>query len=189
MLLVPTVTAGCLRAVGAQSRDAETRRLGAGHVLVEAWLEDRRCWVFVDPELDVVGVAKDGTPLDAVAFRQALALPDPQIDRPASLAMCMYHFTTSLDQRHPINSRSVGDAMLAPVGVEGPRACQREPAASSALLVHNAADFHAEPRVNRWRSEVIHHGSDTRRHEPSLAAGQAPEANHTARPRGSAIAE
>jgi hypothetical protein len=61
----------------------------------------------------------------------------------------MYYFTTSIDQRYPIDSRSVGDAMLAPVGVEAPRAFQREPATSPALLVHNAADFHAEPRVNR----------------------------------------
>ena len=151
-----TVTAGCLcavgvpaRAVGAQSRDVETRRLGAGHVFVEAWLEDRKGWVFVDPELDVVGIAKDGTPLDAVAFRQALASNEPPVEYPASLAMCMYHFVASIDQRYPIESRSIGDAMLAPSGVAAPRAFQREPAGSPALLTHNPADFHAEPRVSR----------------------------------------
>jgi hypothetical protein len=151
-----TVTAGCLnavgipaRAVGAQSRDVETRRLGAGHVFVEAWLEDRQAWVFVDPELDVIGVAKDGTPMDAVAFRQSLALKDPPIEYPASLAMCMYHFTTSIDQRYPIDSRSVGEAMLAPVGADAPRAFQREPVGPPAYFTHNSADFHAAPRITR----------------------------------------
>lgn len=151
-----TVTAGCLcavgvpaRSVGAQSRDVETRRLGAGHVFVEAWLEDRQGWVFVDPELDVVGIAKDGTPLDAVAFRQALASKDPPIDYPASLAMCMHHFVTSIDQRYPIDSRSVGDAMLAPSGVAAPRAFQREPVPTPRILTHCPADFHAPPATAR----------------------------------------
>lgn len=151
-----TVTAGCLNAIGiparavsGQSRDVETRRFGAGHVFVEAWLADPGRWVFVDPEMDVVGVAKDGTPLDAVAFRQALASPEPPTDYPASMAMCMYFFTTSLDQRYPLEDRSVGDLMLAPVDTTAPRKFQREPTASPEIFTHRLADFRAEPRLTR----------------------------------------
>lgn len=151
-----TVTAGCLnaigipaRAVGGQSRDAETRRLGAGNVFVEAWLPDQRTWVFVDAEMDVVGQAADGTPLDAVAFRQALASANPPKDYPPSLAMCMYFFTTSLDQRYPIEDRDSGDIMLAPVGAQAPTLFQREPAIPPEHFTHRPREFHAEPRVSR----------------------------------------
>lgn len=151
-----TVTAGCLnaigipaRSVGGQSRDVETRRFGAGHVFVEAWLADSGKWVFVDPEMDVVGEAKDGTPLDAVEFRQALASPEPPSDYPASMAMCMYFLTTSLDQRYPIEERSVGDLMLAPLDTAAPRKFQREPTSSPEIFTHRVADFRAEPRVIR----------------------------------------
>lgn len=151
-----TVTAGCLnaigipaRSVGGQSRDVETRRQGAGNVFVEAWLPDRRTWVFVDAEMDVVGQAADGSPLDAVSFRQALAGANPPADYPPSLAMCMYYFTTSVDQRYPIEDRDTGDLMLAPVGVQAPKLFQREPAAPPQHFTHRPADFHAEPRVQR----------------------------------------
>jgi hypothetical protein len=151
-----TVTAGCLnavgipaRAVGGQSRDVETRRQGAGNVFVEAWLADKRTWVFVDAEMDVVGQTADGTPLDAVAFRQALASANPPVDYPPSLAMCMYYFTTSLDQRYPIEDRDTGDLMLAPVGAQAPKFFQREPAVPPEHFTHKPAEFHAEPRMMR----------------------------------------
>jgi hypothetical protein len=150
------VVAGCLnaigipaRAVGAMSSDVETRRINAGHVFAEAWLPDAKRWVFVDAEEDVVATAVDGTPLNAVEFRQALASPKPPIDYRPALSMCMFHFQMDLDQRYPLDARQRGDIMLAPVGTAAPTKFQREPSPPPRRFTHRPADLYAAPILER----------------------------------------
>jgi len=52
---------GCLNALGIISRilslktkNCETKRYGAGHVVVEAYLKDKEKWVMIDPQWDVI---------------------------------------------------------------------------------------------------------------------------------------
>lgn len=150
------VVSGCLNAVGiparpmgGEARDVETRRVGAGHVFAEAWLADQRRWVFVDAEENVVAHAADGTAMNTVEFRQALAQPQPPVEYRPALAMCLYYLRSDLDQRFPIEDRSRGDIMLAPIGAPRPTMFQREPVPPPRTFTHRVADLYAPPRSTR----------------------------------------
>lgn len=129
------------RTVGGQARDVETIAFGAGHVFAEAWLDDRDRWVFVDPQMDIVGVDTDGTPMNSVEFRNSLSRSAPPIGYPAGLALCMYYFQTSLGTAD--GSRS--SVMLGPVGAIMPTKFQRLPSRAPDLFTHRLADFYAPP--------------------------------------------
>ena len=150
------VVSGCLNAVGiparpvgGESRDVETRRVGAGHVVAEAWLADQQRWVFVDAEENVVAHAADGTAMNTVEFRNALARTEPPIAYRPALAMCLYYLKSDLDQRYPLEDRSRGDIMLAPVGAPRPTMFQREPVTPPRTFTHRVADLYAAPRSAR----------------------------------------
>jgi hypothetical protein len=147
------VAAGCLnavgipgRVVGGQCRDVETRRIGAGHVFAEAWLADRGQWVFVDAQMDIVGQAVDGTPLDAIAFRNALASETPPVDYPIVLSMCMYYFRYPTDQRYPLDARHAKSVLVAPLGAGVPHRFQGEPMPAPDLFTHRPADVAVPPQ-------------------------------------------
>ena len=142
------VVAGCLnavgipaRVVGAQARDVETLMVGAGHVFAEAWLEDRARWVFVDAQMDIVGVDSDGNPMNSAEFRNSLARATPPIPYPQGLALCLHYFSA------PARSAEGADVrvMLGPVGSTVPTRFQRMPVDPPGLFTHRLADFYAPP--------------------------------------------
>ena len=148
------VAAGCLsavgipgRVVGGQSRDVETRRVGAGHVFAEAWLADRGRWVFVDAQMDLVGVAADGLPLNAIEFRNALASRTPPAEYPIVLSMCMYYFRYGTDLRYPLDARHGESVVVAPLGAPLPRRFQREPMPAPDVFTHRPADVYGPPTI------------------------------------------
>jgi transglutaminase-like putative cysteine protease len=59
------------RVLGLKTRDVETAKSGAGHVLAEVWLPSRKKWILADAQFDLIPVL-DGVPLNAVEFQQAL---------------------------------------------------------------------------------------------------------------------
>lgn len=135
------------RVVGAKTRDVETRRLGAGHVFAEAWLPDREKWVFVDAQLDIVGQAKDGTPLNAIEFRNALAGSAPPVAYSEVLSMCMYYFDYGADERFPQDSRERTRWMVGPIGSTAPTKFQRMPWNAPDGFSNRAADPYAPPII------------------------------------------
>lgn len=144
--------AGCLNAVGiparvvrAQAQDMETRRFGAGHVFAEAYLRDRKKWVFVDPQTNVVG-EQNGEPLNTVEFRQAFATR-PSVNYPPILGSCFYYFTYSLDETYPVGERKAGSIVLVPKGAFAPRYFQRNAVKPFARETHNPADVYAAPEM------------------------------------------
>ncbi len=140
------------RVVGSRARDVETRRLGAGHVFAEAWLADQHAWVFVDAQMDIVGLSKAGTPLNAIEFRNALANGTGASDYPAILAMCMYYFDYGTDARYPAALRDNVQVTVGPVGSSAPRYFQREPATLPDLFTHRPADVYGPPSERAPRS-------------------------------------
>ena len=64
------------RVLGLKTRDAATRKVGAGHVVSEVWLPDCGKWVFADGQFGYVPTL-DGVPLNAVEFQEAIARKDP----------------------------------------------------------------------------------------------------------------
>jgi len=76
------VAKACLYAVGIKSRtislatkDVEVVKYGAGHVATEAYLNDIRKWMFLDPQWDVI-VTRDSIPLNAVELQKAIYLKE-----------------------------------------------------------------------------------------------------------------
>jgi photosystem II stability/assembly factor-like uncharacterized protein/pimeloyl-ACP methyl ester carboxylesterase len=144
--------AGCLnavgipaRVVGARSADVETRPFGAGHVFAEAWLADRKKWMFVDAQMNIVGESGSGEPLNALEFRDALVGPQPAFLYPDGLAMCMHYFDYSNDERYPIDARAKGSVTLGPVGAAEPKVFQRIWSNQSERYTHDPAVVYAPP--------------------------------------------
>ena len=133
------------RVVGSRARDVETRRLGAGHVFAEAWIADQGKWVFVDAQMDIVGRSRDGSTLDAIEFRNALAEGRAADAYPEILAMCMYYFDYSTDERLPAESRAGKRVTVAPLGAPIPRLFQREPTRAPDVFTHRPGDVYGPP--------------------------------------------
>jgi hypothetical protein len=59
------------RTLGLKTSDVETRKHGAGHVVIEFWSNDLQKWVMSDVQAGIIPEAK-GTPLSAVELRQVI---------------------------------------------------------------------------------------------------------------------
>ena len=143
--------AGCLnavgipaRVVGARSRDVENRRSGAGHVFAEAYLRDRKQWVFVDPQMNVVGEL-NGRPLNTVEFARELAAPRPKLTYHPMLASCLFYLVYDLGWRDPASSEKVETFMLIPKGSSAPRVFQRIHKQRFDRVTGNDADVYGPP--------------------------------------------
>ena len=142
------VLAGCLNAVGiparyvgGQARDVETIAVGAGHVFAEAWIADRQRWMFVDAQMDIVGLDSDGTPMNSVEFRNSLSRPTPPIPYPLGLAFCMNYFVTGFEAADGTRT----SIMLGPIGSRMPTKFQRVPNRAPDRFTHRLADMYAPP--------------------------------------------
>ena len=142
------VLAGCLNAVGiparqvgGRARDAETIAVGAGHVFAEAWIVDRQRWMFVDAQMDIVGLDSDGTPMNSVEFRNSLSRPTPPIPYPLGLAFCMNYFVTGFEADDGTRT----SIMLGPVGSKMPTKFQRVLSRAPDRFTHRLADMYAPP--------------------------------------------
>jgi transglutaminase-like putative cysteine protease len=156
------VLAGALNAIGIPSRvlglktaDVETREVGAGHVVTEAWLADQQRWVMVDGQWDVIPML-GSTPLSAVDLQRALAAHDDRLTVEsisgtkastyfAWVTEYLYYFDALLDQRPigvPQNSVSV---MLVPLGAPNPKVFQRKYSLGNVRYTNNEYVFSAAP--------------------------------------------
>ena len=142
------VLAGCLNAVGiparyvgGQARDVETIAVGAGHVFAEAWIADRQRWMFVDAQMDIVGLDSDGTPMNSVEFRNSLSRPTPPVPYPLGLAFCMNYFVTGFEADDGTRT----SIMLGPIGSKMPTKFQRVPNPAPDRFTHRLADMYAPP--------------------------------------------
>ena len=142
------VLAGCLYAVGSparhvggQARDVETIAVGAGHVFAEAWIADRQRWMFVDAQMDIVGLDSDGTPMNSVEFRNSLSRPTPPIPYPLGLAFCMNYFVTGFEAADGTRT----SIMLGPIGSKMPTKFQRVLSRAPDRFTHRLADMYAPP--------------------------------------------
>ncbi len=142
------VLAGCLNAVGiparqvgGQARDEETIAVGAGHVFAEAWIADRQRWMFVDAQMDIVGLDSDGTPMNSVEFRNSLSRPTPPIPYPLGLAFCMNYFVAGFEAADGTRT----SIMLGPIGSKMPTKFQRVLSRAPDRFTHRLADMYAPP--------------------------------------------
>lgn len=161
------VTTACLNAIGLKSRtlalktkDVETSSSGAGHVLMEFYLNDLNKWVMIDPQFDMITLS-EGIPLNAVELQQAIT-EGKDIEMITSekesesmylswLYPYLYYFSVPFDnrenigpdQRHTVDGKR--ELMLVPLGVKEPTVFQRKYPISNCIYTHSLKDFYRKP--------------------------------------------
>jgi len=162
------VVAACARSLGMPSRtlglkrpDVETAESGAGHVVAEVWLKQFGKWVFVDGQWGAIA-EKDGVPLNAVEFQDAIARKQPGLkirlvsqgyeeDYREWILPYLYYldfnpgslFYPSASQRRAPWPPSI---MLVPKGATKPTAFQRNPMRNCTYISNPKAFY---PHMNK----------------------------------------
>lgn len=163
------VATACLNAVGLKARtlalktsDVETRPSGAGHVLLEVFLNDLQKWVLLDGQWDVMPLL-NGIPLNAVEFQKALSDHYPELEIRSSSNVSkrkygawiypyLYYFDIAFDNRETnpkFTGLSMGQRklMLVPLGAKHPTVFQGKGQIKECLYTSSYNDFYAPPQA------------------------------------------
>jgi len=161
------VATSCLNAAGLKARvlalktkDVETRKYGAGHVLLEVYLNDLKKWAVADGQWDAMP-ALHGVPLNAVEFQQAIAENYEELEIKTSSGTSkrlyvkwiypyLYHFDISFDNREGVNIDKMKidgkrNLMLVPSGENNPEVFQITGKLDNCLYTNSLKDFYAPP--------------------------------------------
>lgn len=165
-----TVLASALQAVGYRARpvalktkDVETARSGAGHVLAEVWLPQHGKWALLDGQYNVMPEA-GGVPLNAAELgealrqRRAFGLADATGEVKGArrtvylffIARYLYYLDVAFDNRQPAPAQPlrVGGKtrlMLVPLGAPKPALFQGQYPLDDLCFTHSTLDFYAAP--------------------------------------------
>jgi hypothetical protein len=151
------------RVVALKSRDAETCKTAAGHVLTEVFLKEKNKWALADAQFNVMPFL-NGEPLSAVALQNAI-IAQRQFDLVNAggtkrgvagrqyrnfIAPYLFFFETALDNRRLVNKASAGDGdkthlMLVPRGVKPPSVFQRHFPIDYAHYTSSLHAFYSSP--------------------------------------------
>jgi hypothetical protein len=161
------VATACLNAVGLRSRtlglmtkNVENTESGAGHVLLEVYLDDIKKWVLLDGQWDVMPVLHN-VPLNAVEFQAAIALHYDELElRTLSgvskrnyiewINRYLYYFNISFDNREGENKdrKKIDDKthlLLLPTEAKKPTVFQIKYPIDYCLYTNSIHDFYAAP--------------------------------------------
>lgn len=151
------------RVVGLKTRNVETKRFSAGHVLAEVWMPEFKKWALIDGQFNVLPVL-NGVPLNAVEFQLAIAqkkdfkLLDVNgevstLRKKIYLSFVydyIYYLDVKLDQRivskeerKTVDGKS--HLFLVPNGAKNPSVFQRKYPIDYALYTNSVKDFYREP--------------------------------------------
>lgn len=149
------------RVLGLMMQDVETRELGAGHVVAEAYLVDLKKWIMVDGQWDVIPVLNN-QPLNAVELQRALAANVSGIDVNTFsnvsangylqwISPYLFYFDTKLDSRFGLGkhvyNRHSDAVVLVPLGAKEPTVFQRVHPLRNELYTHSLKEFYAQPAI------------------------------------------
>lgn len=161
------VTTACLNAIGLKARtlglktkDVETTQYGAGHVLLEVFLNDKRKWVLIDGQWDAMPMLNN-IPLNAVEFQQAIVENYKGLEINTSLDISkrqyvewiypyLYYFDISFDNREG-NDRNTNringkqSLMLVPLGAIKPTIFQIKDKIDNCIYTNSLIDFYGLP--------------------------------------------
>jgi hypothetical protein len=161
------VSTACLNAAGLKARvlalkskDVETRQYGAGHVLLEVYLNDLQKWALADGQWDAMPVL-NGIPLNAVEFQQAIAENYIELEIKTSSGTSkrfyinwiypyLHYFDISFDNREGANIDKMKIdgkkcLMLVPPGEKNPVLFQITKKIDYCLYTNSLKDFYAPP--------------------------------------------
>jgi hypothetical protein len=161
------VATACLNAVGLKARtlalktkDVETTEYGAGHVLLEVFLNDLKKWVLIDGQWDAMPVLNN-VPLNAVEFQKAIAENYEELEIRTSSAISkrqyidwiypyLYYFSISFDNREgaDIKKNKINEKkslMLVPIGATNPTIFQIKNKIDYCIYTNSLNDFYESP--------------------------------------------
>ena len=156
------VISGCLNALGIHARelalkteDVETREFGAGHVVLEAYIEDYKKWVFIDGQFNLIPVI-NGIPLNALEFQRAILDNNRDLDILTYddinkdeyfkwIKDYLFYLDVRLDNR--MESDAVHSLMLVPLGANNPKIFQRTRTLKNYIYTNSAKAFYPTPIV------------------------------------------
>lgn len=157
------IISACLQSLGYKVRkiwlsspDVEEPNQTTIHIIYEVYIKDINKWIFLDPKFDIM-VSKDGIPMNAVEFQQALINQDElEVSNPVEkisseeylewISQYLFCFTISLNK----GAISVWDRVfgvkkkltLVPVGEELPNYFKRVKRLSTNLVTNSLQDFY-----------------------------------------------
>lgn len=161
------VTSSALNAVGLKSRvlalktkDVETTESGAGHVVLETYLNDLGKWVILDGQWDAMPMLK-GKPLNAVEFQNAIIKDYDKLEIKSLsgtgkrsyvnwIAPYLYYFDVKFDNREgelkdKLKVNEKASLMLVPAGAKNPTVFQKQWPISNCIYTNSLTDFYAKP--------------------------------------------
>ena len=151
------------RTLGLKTRDVETTKYGAGHVLTEVWSTQFNKWFMLDAQFNIVPVLND-IPLNAVEFQHAIIQRKNfklvNIEGEVTLELkkaymnfiphYLYYFDYAFDQREvayddlfKVNDK--GYLMLVPLGAKKPTVFQRNWPMNYYEYTNSLNDFYRKP--------------------------------------------
>lgn len=158
-----TVLAGALNAVGIKARrlglktrDVETRRSGAGHVVTEAYMGDEGRWIMADGQFGLIPTL-DGRPINAVELQAALAEGTAGLDAHTGsgargwfgwlgfVGPYLHYFDARYDNRFSSPMPVGRELMLVPLGEKEPRIFQRTDPIDDTDYTRSLAEFYPKP--------------------------------------------
>lgn len=165
-----SVLCAALTAVGIKSRvlalktkDVETKKYGAGHVVVEAYLNDLNKWIMADGQFNIIP-ANDNVPLNAVELQRALSNGENYtfISHNGKLRLksikryqdfineYLYYFDTSFDNRTDYENgrlqiKGKPKLMLVPIGAKNPELFEASTKIDYCLYTNSLIDFYQKP--------------------------------------------
>lgn len=78
------VTSACLNAIGIPTRvvslrtkDLETREVGAGHVVIECYIDELKKWIMADPQFNVIATNKKHLPINSFELQELITTNEP----------------------------------------------------------------------------------------------------------------
>lgn len=163
------VATACLNAIGLKARvlslktkDVETTKSGAGHVLLEVYLNDISKWALLDGQWDAMPVLNN-VPLNAVEFQKAISenYIDLEIKTSSDVSKrsyidwiypYLYYFNVSIDNtegtdnssKKKINGKT--QIMLVPLGAKEPTIFQITNKIDYCLYTNSLRDFYSSPQ-------------------------------------------
>ena len=139
----------------------ETSQYGAGHVLLEVYLNDLNKWVLLDPQWDAMPLL-NGVPLNAVEFQKAITESYKEIEIRTSVEISkrhyvdwiypyLYYFDISFDNREgtEVNLNNINGKrrlMLVPVGEKNPTVFEINNAIDDCIYTNSLSDFYERPK-------------------------------------------
>lgn len=161
------VTTACLNSIGIKARtlslktkDVEIRPVGAGHVVLEVFLNDLDKWIVVDPQWDIIPHI-DGKPLNAIELQSAITNRKKvsvwTTEQTTSeeyipwIYPYLYYFSIKFDNRENISKekqytyQGKSYLMLVPIGAKNPTIFQQKFPLNYCFYTNSIKDFYRKP--------------------------------------------